>query len=78
MDPLSMTVIKYISLKFIDQFIKEEGYGRIKKCFFAKKNISMNYRMLFIIQLKYIKSNIQWIKVKQKSCFTIHKFYLKT
>jgi hypothetical protein len=34
MEPVSITIITYVSLKFIDQFIKEEGYGRLKKLFF--------------------------------------------
>lgn len=37
MEPLSITIISYISLKFIDQFLKEEGYGRLKKLFFPEK-----------------------------------------
>jgi hypothetical protein len=37
MEPESITIITYVSLKFIDQFLKEEGYGRIKKCFFPTK-----------------------------------------
>lgn len=38
MEPVSITIITYISLKFIDQFIKEEGYGRLKKFFFPTKS----------------------------------------
>src|SRR5438309_1463087 len=34
MEPVSITVLTYVSLKFVDQFIKEEGYGRLKKFFF--------------------------------------------
>ncbi len=34
MEPISITIITYVALKFIDQFIKEEGYGRIKKFLF--------------------------------------------
>lgn len=37
MGPLSITIITYVSLKFVDQFIKEEGYGRLKKFFFPTK-----------------------------------------
>ncbi len=36
MDPLLSTVIGYVSLKFVDQFIKDEGYGRVRKFFFPK------------------------------------------
>ncbi len=38
MEPVSITIITYVSLKFVDQFIKEEGYGRLKKLFFPTKN----------------------------------------
>lgn len=37
MEPISITIITYVSLKFVDQFIKEEGYGRLKKLFFPSK-----------------------------------------
>jgi len=37
MEPISITIITYVSLKFVDQFIKEEGYGRLKKFFFPTK-----------------------------------------
>lgn len=37
MEPISITIITYVSLKFIDQFLAEEGYGRIKRWFFPKK-----------------------------------------
>lgn len=37
MEPVSITIIIYVSLKFIDQFIIEEGYGRLKKFFFPIK-----------------------------------------
>lgn len=36
MDPVSITIISYICLKFVDQFIKDEGYGRLKKLLFPK------------------------------------------
>lgn len=38
MEPISLTIIlTYVSMKFIDQFIKEEGYGRLKRLLFPKK-----------------------------------------
>lgn len=37
MEPVSITIITYVSLKFVDQFLKEEGYGRFKKFFFPIK-----------------------------------------
>jgi hypothetical protein len=37
MEPVSITIVTYVSLKFVDQFIKEEGYGRLKKLFFPSK-----------------------------------------
>jgi hypothetical protein len=37
MEPVSITIIKYVSLKFVDQFIKEKGYGGITKLFFPTK-----------------------------------------
>jgi len=37
MEPISLTILTYVSMKFIDQFIKEEGYGRLKKILFPKK-----------------------------------------
>lgn len=37
MEPVSITIITYVSLKFVDQFLKEEGYGRLKKFFFPTK-----------------------------------------
>ena len=37
MEPVSITIITYVSLKFVDQFITEEGYGRLKKLFFPTK-----------------------------------------
>ena len=36
MEPVSITIITYVSLKFVDQFLKEEGYGRLKKFFFPE------------------------------------------
>ncbi|MGI9650948.1 AVAST type 2 anti-phage system protein Avs2 [Chryseobacterium sp. RLHN22] len=36
MEPVSITIISYVALKFIDQFLKEEGYGRFKKWFFPE------------------------------------------
>ena len=38
MEPISITIITYVSYKFIDQFIKEEGYGRLKKKLFPSKS----------------------------------------
>lgn len=37
MEPVTLTIITYVSLKCVDQFIKEEGYGRLKKLFFPDK-----------------------------------------
>lgn len=37
MDPVLSTVIGYVCLKFVDQFIKDEGYGRFKKWLFPKE-----------------------------------------
>jgi hypothetical protein len=37
MEPVSIIIITYVSLKFIDQFIAEEGYDRLKKFFFPSK-----------------------------------------
>lgn len=38
MEPITATVIvTYVATKFIDQFIAEEGYGRIRKFFFPKQ-----------------------------------------
>jgi len=40
MEPIStaiLTCITYVSLKFVDQFISEEGYGRFKKFFFPSE-----------------------------------------
>jgi hypothetical protein len=36
MEPVTLTIITYVSLKCVDQFIKEEGYGRLKKLFFPE------------------------------------------
>lgn len=35
--PILETVITYVALKFTDQFIKDEGYGRLKRFFFPAK-----------------------------------------
>ncbi len=35
--PVIETVITYVALKFTDQFIKDEGYGRLKRFFFPAK-----------------------------------------
>lgn len=38
MEPITMTAVaSYVALKFLDQFLKEEGYGRIRKFFFPAK-----------------------------------------
>lgn len=38
MEPISTTIIiTYVSIKFVDQFIKEEGYGRIRKFLFPSE-----------------------------------------
>ncbi|MDQ3682791.1 MAG: ATP-binding protein, partial [Bacteroidota bacterium] len=37
MEPISITIITYVSLKLVDQFIKDEGYGRLKKFFFPSE-----------------------------------------
>lgn len=34
---IPITIITYVSLKFVDQFIQEEGYGRLKKLFFPRE-----------------------------------------
>ncbi len=47
MDPVSIAIITYVSLKFVDQFIKEEGYGRVKKFFFPSKKYKI--RLIQII-----------------------------
>lgn len=47
MEPVSITIITYVSLKFVDQFIKEEGYGRLKKFFFP--TIKYQNRLVEII-----------------------------
>lgn len=36
MEPISLIIISYVSQKFLDQFLKEEGYGRIRRCFFPE------------------------------------------
>lgn len=37
MEPITLTiVVTYVSLKFIDQFIKEEGYGRLRRFIFPE------------------------------------------
>lgn len=40
MEPVSITIITYVSLRFLDQFLKEEGYGRIRKWIFPRKKYS--------------------------------------
>ena len=48
MEPVSITIITYVSLKFVDQFIKEEGYGRLKKLFFpAKKHQNRLVKIIY-------------------------------
>ena len=39
MEPISIVtaIITYVSLGFVDQFIEEEGYGRLKRFFFPTK-----------------------------------------
>lgn len=37
MEPVSITIITYVAIKFIDQFLAEDGYERIKSWFFPKK-----------------------------------------
>lgn len=38
MEPITISLIViYVAQKFVDQFIKDEGYGRIKKFFFPSK-----------------------------------------
>jgi len=37
MEPVSIKIITYVSLKFVDQFLKEEGYGRLRSFFFPTK-----------------------------------------
>ena len=37
-EPITTTVIvTYVATKFLDQFLAEEGYGRISKLFFPTK-----------------------------------------
>ena len=38
MEPVSITIITYVSLKFVDQFLSDEGYGRLKRFFFPTKS----------------------------------------
>ncbi|MBB4804573.1 hypothetical protein HNP37_004670 [Flavobacterium nitrogenifigens] len=38
MEPLSITVLVYVSAKFVDQFITDEGYGRLRKFLFPVKS----------------------------------------
>jgi hypothetical protein len=44
LDPVTTTIVTYVALKFLDQFLKEEGYGRIKKFLFPKRK----YKSLLI------------------------------
>ena len=37
MDPLTVTLIEYVSTKLLDQFIAQEGYGWLKRLFIPKK-----------------------------------------
>jgi hypothetical protein len=37
MEPTTIIVATYVSQKFIDQFIKDEGYGKLKKLLFPEK-----------------------------------------
>lgn len=37
MNPLTITIATYVATKFLDQFIADEGYGRLKKFLFPKK-----------------------------------------
>ena len=36
MEPIT-TVLSYVSLKCVDQFLKEEGYGKAKKLLFPER-----------------------------------------
>jgi hypothetical protein len=49
MEPVSTTIIAYVSLKLIDQFIATEGYRRIKRIFFPKNK--------YVKRLKYVIEN---------------------
>ncbi|WP_300673400.1 AVAST type 2 anti-phage system protein Avs2 [Desulfoluna sp.] len=59
MEPVVMkTIITYVSMKFLDQFLKEEGYGRCKSFLFAKKKyqrqlISTIYDVIEIHEKSY-------------------------
>ncbi|MBE0392204.1 AVAST type 2 anti-phage system protein Avs2 [Flavobacterium sp. PL002] len=66
MEPLS-TILAYVSLKFIDQFIKEEGYGRVRKFFFPSK--SYQNRLI-----KIISETIDEFKAKNLIEITHPKF----
>ncbi|GGG05121.1 NTPase [Dokdonia pacifica] len=58
MEPVSITIITYVSLKFVDQFIKEQGYGRLKKLFFpTKKYQNRLVKVIYETVEEYEKKN---------------------
>lgn len=63
MEQLTM-IAGYVALKFVDQFIKDEGYGRLKKFFFPKQK----YRKLVAeLIMQTISEYEEWFTDKEEA-----------
>ncbi len=62
MDPVSVFTLSYVATKCYDQFIKEEAYGRLRRCFFPEKKyknqlVKLIYETINEFEQKHIYDN---------------------
>ncbi len=59
MDSITIPVALYVADKLVAQFIKEEGYSRIKKNFFPKKTYILRLRDILLESINEFESQNQ-------------------
>ncbi|MDM1680770.1 ATP-binding protein [Myroides odoratimimus] len=68
MNPVLVSIVVYVSSRFIDQFLQEEGYGKIKAFFFPKKTYQRRL-------IKIIHETIDDFEKKELKKITFGKIY---
>lgn len=66
---MELIILTYVSMKFIDQFIKEEGYGRLKKIFFPKKKYKDRLILIIFETIKEFELSHDYNSTKDKFPF---------
>lgn len=76
MEPVLITIITFVAVNFIDQFISEEGYGRLKKFFFPSAAYKNRLIQLIYESIEEYEKVNPLQQITTSFHFTIHKYYL--